>query len=494
MSAIIAYGYMPDSNQQNPQPASPKSFKKGMLLFACYFVALFVLFIFTRRGASNLLVFGFIALIAIALAYVSRLIIGDSSSSSSQSSASKNQVSSLFGSSKNGQIGLLEAVSDGIVTIDTKGIIQMLNSAAGYIAGWEQKDALNIDYRSVFKLCDTRGNPYDEEIDPFLRVLKSGKSIRDNNATIITQGSNKRISLSVNVSPIVDKNGNVSGAVAILRDVSEEREQERQRGEFISTASHEMRTPVAAIEGYLALAMNDKVTNIDGKAREYLTKAHDSTQHLGKLFQDLLTSSKAEDGRLSNHPEIIELSSFLSHLSEDLRFSAQKKNLSIEFVVGISGANVNASSELGGSTRVVQPLYNVYVDPERLREVVWNLFDNAVKYTDNGKVSIGLTGDDDIVQIYVKDSGKGIPTEDIPHLFQKFYRVDSSTTRTIGGTGLGLFICRKIIEMYNGRIWAESEPGKGSTFFINLPRLSNQRFAELNGTSDTTVITKTPTQ
>jgi signal transduction histidine kinase len=237
--------------------------------------------------------------------------------------------------------------------------------------------------------------------------------------------------------------------------------------------------------------MNDKVTKIDAKAREYLSKAHESTQHLGRLFQDLLTSSKAEDGRLSNHPEIIEMSNFLSHLTEDLRFSAQKKNLAVEFVVGISGANVNATSELGGSTRVVQPLYNVYADPERLREVVANLFDNAVKYTDAGKISIGLTGDDNVVQIYVKDSGKGIPTEDVSHLFQKFYRVDSSATRTIGGTGLGLFICRKIIEMYNGRIWAESEQGKGSTFFINLPRLSNQRYAELSGSSDVRVVRAT---
>lgn len=489
MSAIIANGYMPDSTQQNPPTQSSSSTNRGLFVFICIFVALFLLFFITRRGASNTLVFGFMAILAGALTYVSVMLLKSSSTSSARmGDGSKNQLGSMLGGNKNGQTGIFEAVSDGIVTIDNKGIIRMLNKAAGYIAGWEQKDALNIDHRSVFKLCDDKGNPYSDAVNPFLQVLKTGRSIRDNNAAIITQGSKKHIALSLNVSPLVDKNGNVNGAVAILRDVSEERKEERQRGEFISTASHEMRTPVAAIEGYLALAMNDKVTNIDAKAREYLTKAHDSTQHLGRLFQDLLTSSKAEDGRLSNHPEIIEMSSFLSHLSEDLRFGAQKKNLVIEFVVGISGANMNATSELGGSTRVVQPLYNVFADPERLREVIANLFDNAVKYTDTGKISIGLTGDDDVVQIYVKDTGKGIPTEDVPHLFQKFYRVDSSATRTIGGTGLGLFICRKIIEMYNGRIWAESEQGKGSTFFINLPRLSNQRFAELSGKSSAHIV------
>lgn len=482
---------MPDSTQQNPEPASPRLGQKGMLIFACYFVALFFLFVLTRRGASTTLGIIVILFLSAILTYVTTILFGHSSTAVAEVSSngsSKNQLNSLLGNNKNGQTGIFEAVSDGIVVIDNKGIIRMLNKAAGYIAGWEQKDALNIDHRSVFKLCDDKGKPYGDDENPFLNVLKSGKSLRDNNAAIITEGSKKQISLNLNVSPVVDKSGTITGAVAILSDVSEEREEERQRGEFISTASHEMRTPVAAIEGYLALAMNDKVTSIDSKAREYLTKAHESTQHLGRLFQDLLTSSKAEDGRLSNHPEIIEMSNFISHLSEDLRFSAQKKNLVIEFVVGISGANVNATSELGGSTRVVQPLYNVYADPERLREVIANLFDNAVKYTESGKISIGLTGDDSVVQIYVKDTGKGIPTEDVPHLFQKFYRVDSSATRTIGGTGLGLFISRKIIEMYNGRIWAESEQGKGSTFYINLPRLSNQRVAELSGKSSVHIV------
>jgi signal transduction histidine kinase len=114
-----------------------------------------------------------------------------------------------------------------------------------------------------------------------------------------------------------------------------------------------------------------------------------------------------------------------------------------------------------------------------MREVITNLFDNAVKYTPSGKVSLGLTGNTEVVQIYIRDTGPGIPAEDIPHLFQKFYRVDNSATRTIGGTGLGLFICRKIVEIYKGKIWAESQVGIGSTFYINLPRLSTQKASEL---------------
>lgn len=372
---------------------------------------------------------------------------------------------------------ILEAVSDGVVIVDTKGAITMINRAASQLAGWDPKDALGIDHGLVFKLHDDKGNPYDAGQDPFSQLLQDGHPHRDDNATLITKGSQKHRTLSITVSPLIRRE-ELTGAVGILRDVSEERAAEQQRAEFISTASHEMRTPVAAIEGYLALAMNEKVSTIDAKAREYLQKAHESAQHLGGLFQDLLTSAKAEDGRLISHPEVVEMGQFLTKLSEDLRFVAQKKNLPVEFVVGVSGANMNAKNETG-SIRVVQPLYNIYADPDRLREVVTNLFDNAVKYTDQGKISIGLTGDDNVVQIYVRDTGKGIPSEDIPHLFQKFYRVDNSDTRTIGGTGLGLFICRKIVELYSGRIWVESEQGKGSTFFINLPRLSRNGMAKL---------------
>ena len=131
---------------------------------------------------------------------------------------------------------------------------------------------------------------------------------------------------------------------------------------------------------------------------------------------------------------------------------------------------------------MIKPFYYIHADPERLREVITNIFDNAVKYTESGSVTLGLTGNTEVVQISVRDTGAGIPTEDIPHLFQKFYRVDSSSTRTIGGTGLGLFICRKIVELYDGRIWVESELGKGSTFYVNLPRLSIEKAKQLQAT------------
>ena len=373
---------------------------------------------------------------------------------------------------------ILSAIEDGVVLIDEQQIIQLFNPGAVEITGWPAAEAQGLNVNSVIKFVDAKNNAYTESQNPLNRIFKEGETIHDNDAVLVSR-SDKQIAVSLSVSPLLDDNKQVKAAVAIFRDVSQERQEEHQRAEFISTASHEMRTPVAAIEGYLALALNDKVSSVDSRARDYLEKAHSSTQHLGKLFQDLLTSAKAEDGRLSSHPVVVEMGSYLEEITQGLKFAAEKKGLFMEFMVG-SNQTIDATNKEGD--RVIKPLYYVLADPDRMREVITNLFDNAVKYTDQGKVTIGLTGNEQVVQFYVKDTGPGIPTEDIPHLFQKFYRVDNSATRTIGGTGLGLFICRKIVELYQGRIWIESQLGKGSTFFINLPRLNTQKAEQLQAT------------
>lgn len=368
---------------------------------------------------------------------------------------------------------IVNSIADGLILIDQEQVIQLINPAAASLLGWYAKEATGLNIKNVMKLVNGKGEVLGDSENPFDIIFKQHVTIRMNDAALLNR-KNQQLSISLTLSPLMDGQA-VTAAAVVFRDVSRERAEEQQRADFISTASHEMRTPVAAIEGYLALALNDKVATIDDRAKGYLEKAHSSTQHLGKLFQDLLTSAKAEDGRLTSHPTVVELGDFLEKLSADLRFSAEKKGLIMEFVLGSN--NVINATQGGGKT--VRPLYYVYVDPDRLREVITNLFDNAVKYTAEGKVSIGLTGNQQVVQCSVRDTGPGIPSDDLPHLFQKFYRVDNSATRTIGGTGLGLFICRKIIELYSGRIWVESELGKGSSFYINLPRLSRERAEEL---------------
>lgn len=370
---------------------------------------------------------------------------------------------------------IINNIADGMLLIDNQQTIQLINPAAASMLGWYVNEATNLNIKNVMKLVNAKGEALSDAENPFDVIFKEHVTVREDTAYVVNR-QNKQLTIGLTLSPLMD-GPDVTAVAAVFRDVSRERAEEKQRADFISTASHEMRTPVAAIEGYLALALNDKVATVDARARGYLEKAHASTEHLGKLFQDLLTSAKAEDGRLTSHPTAIELGAFLEQLSNDLKFAAEKKGLFMEFVVGASNV-INASTAAGGE-RVVRPLYYVYADVDRLREVITNLFDNAVKYTEEGKVTIGLTGNQEVVQCYVRDTGAGIPADDLPHLFQKFYRVDNSATRTIGGTGLGLFIARKIIELYNGRIWAESEIGKGSTFYINLPRISDEKAQQL---------------
>ncbi len=365
---------------------------------------------------------------------------------------------------------LIESIAEGVVVVDLEGTLKLFNKAAEDITGWSKVDALGLNYLSVLKLIDEKGVEVEKSKDPVKIVLASNKSLINDDLSLKTH-SDKTIEITLVVSPIDDKDNGVKAVAVVFRDVSEERHQQKQRAEFISTASHEMRTPVAAIEGYLALAMNDKVSKIDSAARGYLSKAHASTQHLGKLFQDLLTAAKSEDGRLTNNPVVTDMSAFMEQLVEDMRFSAEKKGLQV-----IQSFGAGASKSGGNS---MNPIYLANVDPERMREVLTNLFDNAVKYTEEGKITVDFTGNQETMTISISDTGAGIPPEDVGHLFQKFYRVDNSATRQIGGTGLGLFISKKIVELYHGRVWVESKLGEGSTFFIELPRLGQTKADQL---------------
>lgn len=392
---------------------------------------------------------------------------------------------------------MLESITDGVMIVSPAGSVQLINKSAADLLGWSKEEAKNIDYAMLMTPLQ-EGNTADtaQAENPITTTLKTGKPAQQ--VGLFKTQAKDSAYFDILASPIVKGVDNkaaqpasgsthTDGVIVVFRDVSAARAEEKARADFISTASHEMRTPVAAIEGYLALALNDKLSNIDTRARGYLAKAHENTQHLGELFQDLLTTTKAEDGRLVNHPEVVEMSEFLQQLTHDLHFVAEKKGLQVVFTVG---------GEAGNSAKMLKPLYYTLVDPLRLREVITNLFDNAVKYTEKGQITIGLTGDQQVVQCFVRDTGHGIPPDDARHLFQKFYRVDNSVTRTVGGTGLGLFICRKIVELYGGRIWVDSAVGEGSTFFINLPRMTAQQAADwqVQQQTSTAALQQTPKQ
>jgi PAS domain S-box-containing protein len=355
---------------------------------------------------------------------------------------------------------VITAINDGVISVNTQGVIQLINPAAQRIIGWGQDDAVGLSYKSVVKLNNKADKPIDATEDPVAKVIATNQEVRSEDFTITTDAG-KKILLSVVVSPIGTPS---TGAIMVFRDITKEKSEEREQAEFISTASHEMRTPVASIEGYLGLALNPATATIDEKARDYIQKAHESAQHLGRLFQDLLDVTKADDGRMTNNPRVVDVVEYLSGVIEGLKPKAVEKGLTFIYKPAPQGET---------NERIVAPVYYAHVDNDHLREVVSNLVENAVKYTPQGDIVIDVTGDDTHVRVSVQDSGIGIPTEDIPHLFQKFYRVDNSDTREIGGTGLGLYLCRRLAELMGGQIKVESEYKKGSTFILELPRIDH---------------------
>ena len=359
---------------------------------------------------------------------------------------------------------VINAIGDGVIAIDAQGTIQLINPAAQEILGWGKQDALMLNYKSILQLTDLNNKEIDPAADPVMQVLNTNQLQRSNSLIIKTK-SGKKITSSLVVSPIGAPG---SGVITVFRDMTKEKAEEQEQAEFISTASHEMRTPVASIEGYLGLALNPNTAQIDAKARDFIMKAHEAAQHLGRLFQDLLDVSKSEDGRMTSAPKVVDIVPFAETIAQGLTQKAADKGLTLTF-----------KPTNNGGQKTITPVYFVNQDNDHIREILDNLIENAIKYTLTGEVIVDVTGSDSKVIISVKDSGLGIPAEDVPHLFQKFYRVDNLDRQEIGGTGLGLYLSRRLAEAMQGRLYLESTHGQGSTFFLELPRIDSQEAEQL---------------
>ena len=396
------------------------------------------------------LFFGFLPLIFSLVLWVRRQKTDDNTSSL------KNKLSAVESKSD----VVINAIDDGVLAISKDGNIELINPSAQQIIGWDQGDALGLNWKSVLKLVTSDGKDVEDLENPIAQSLSKNQPTHNDKLFLLTS-SEKRILVSIVSSPVGTEG---EGVIVVFRDITKEKAEEREQAEFISTASHEMRTPVASIEGYLGLALNPATAHIDEKARDFITKAHESAQHLGRLFQDLLDISKVEDGRMKNNPKIINVNEFLKDIFDGLATKANEKQLNYIFMPDIIDE---------GKEKSLQPIFYANIDPDHFREVVSNLIENAIKYTPSGEVVVNVTGDDKQISVSVKDSGIGIPAEDIPHLFQKFYRVDNSDTREIGGTGLGLYLSRRLAEAMSGNLRVESRYKEGSTFYLEIPRMNS---------------------
>ena len=395
---------------------------------------------------------------------------GESSSDETKEDRSYHELASELSQVSGKSEVVINAIGEGVLALDGQGIIQLINPAAEQLLGWSRSDSLNLSYKSILKLLNSKNQEVDSANDPVAQALNTNKAISSENFSLQTQ-SGKSFLASITVNPVGQLG---KGVIVVFRDVTVEKSDERQRAEFISTASHEMRTPVASIEGYLGLALNPATANIDDKARDFIMKAHESAQHLGRLFADLLDVSKADDSRLKNDPKVVDVVPFIHDIVQGLAPKGIEKGLRILYK-----PMPDDDENYHDGERKLNPVFYANVDNDHLREVIQNLVENAIKYTPKGDVVVDVTGDEGHITISVADTGIGIPREDQAHLFQKFYRVDNSDTREIGGTGLGLYLCRRLTETIGGRLWLESEYKRGSTFFVEIPRIDHDEAQRL---------------
>lgn len=361
---------------------------------------------------------------------------------------------------------VLNTTDSGVIIVLPTGVIEYINPAAVSLLGGQMaQNFLGAKLEDILKLENGQGVAIPAQNNLVFYAVNNGQNYTTRGYFLVNlQGQKKPVAFKV-ITAHTPKNERI----VTFYDITSELEAESEQAEFISTASHEMRTPVASIEGYLGLALNPKTATIDERAKKYLEEAHKSSQHLGKLFRDLLDVTKLDDKRIKAHLTPIEVTSTVRSIAEGQIPKMSEKN--IHFTFGSSSsANMN-----GG--RVINQEVFAAIDVDFLREIINNLIENAIKYTNNGGgIWVNVRGDGDRVLINVTDTGIGISPEDSKHVFQKFYRADNSETRTIGGTGLGLYIVKERVEAMSGSTWVESTFGEGSTFYVAFPRLTYEEY------------------
>lgn len=361
---------------------------------------------------------------------------------------------------KNQEEAILASITDGIYAVDSERNLVLFNEAAAEMTGWDEKSALGLKCWNVMKLKNEEGISVCEKDCPMLQVWNTGENLVRDDLSFADR-KKKTIQISGAYSPIGSASGKNTGGVCVFRDVTKRKEVERLRSEFISTASHELRTPITTLEGYIDLASNEKVSKIDEKAKEFLGKAHATVLNMSVLVKNLLSVTKIDEGKIETHIENFDISELIETTVNEMRPQADKKGVKLEFAktsIGEKGKKALARS------------VNVSADQSMIKEVLNNLIENATKFTFKGSIEVSVSTDNDFATVTIEDTGVGIPPDAAKHLFEKFYQVDNTATREVGGTGLGLYITRSIVELLGGTIWVESKVGKGTKFHFTVPR------------------------
>lgn len=337
---------------------------------------------------------------------------------------------------------VLSSIIDGIIALDFNKNILLSNQSATEITGYTQTELQGQAIDQLIHLFDEK-----EEI-----LSKNYCRINFNKSAKLVGKNGKQTKVNLIASSVGQSLHSNLGCILIMHDLSKEEELERMKLDFVSLASHELKTPLTSITGYLSVFLDENKGKIPKEEMDLIEKSLISSKQLYILVQNLLDVNKIESNQISVSIEQIDYKPIITKAVEDLRGQATQKNILLTL-------NLPQVS-----------LPKVLADPVRIDEVITNLVANAINYTNpNGKVEVDVTVSPNEVATQVSDTGVGIPKEAIPHLFSKFFRVSNLTQKMSKGTGLGLYIAKSIVEKHHGKIWVESEFGKGSKFFFTLP-------------------------
>jgi two-component system sensor histidine kinase ResE len=253
------------------------------------------------------------------------------------------------------------------------------------------------------------------------------------------------------ISPLYNQS-RIRGVVTVIRDMTEERRLDKLRDDFIANVSHELRTPVAMLQGY-SEAIIDDIAASEEEKKEFAKIIYDETLRIGRLVNELLDLARMEAGHFSFHMESVPFKNFVERVTHKFNGIAKEKGITLSCAAASDHALV------------------INMDADRIEQVLTNLIDNAIRHTaPNGYVKVAEEEVEDGVYIHVEDNGSGIPKEDLPFVFERFYKADKARTRGKSGTGLGLAIAKNIVEAHNGRIFVKSKLGQGTTFSFFLPK------------------------
>lgn len=347
---------------------------------------------------------------------------------------------------------LLSSVGDGIYGVDREGLVTFANPAALHILGYESDDLIGRPAHDTFHGRQPDGTPYPATLCYISEAIDSGTRANAEE-DVYRRLDGKEVPVEVTASPLTSAEGTI-GAVVGFRDVTERREVDRMKSEFVSVVSHELRTPLTAIRGSLGLISGGAVGQLPPRAAHMVSIALESSERLTRLINDILDIERIEAGTTPMD--------VADHSAAELIDAAIAQ---VQVIASNAGVRLSVASAEG----------DVHADRDRVVQALLNLLGNAIKFSPPDTViEVGSVVDGDTVELRVSDQGRGIPVDKLSSIFNRFEQVDSSDAREKGGTGLGLAISRSIVERHGGRIWAESTPGSGATFRFTLPRAATR--------------------